>query len=348
MKTIFKISVSAAVVLICSSVSNAQDIHHSMYNETPVLLNPARAGVPFDARVIMNYKSQWASVADPYTTIAFSGDMATFKKKGNKSYMGLGLTFFNDKAGDVGMKTTQGSLSLSGVLMPDAYNKFSVGLMGGFVQRGISPSNQQWGEQYDGFQFNSALASGETSLLQNHNFVDMGAGFNWYYGKGEKYMTANDGVKLNLGFAVFHPHKPKYSYYGVADQRLDPKIVVHGWSSIGTGNSNLCIEPSFLYLRQGALQEFTPGVNLKYIMSEGSKYTGRKKASAMSVGGYFRTRDAVILTTMFEFQSYACGFSYDVNVSKLNTVSRARGGFEVFLRMVFPNPFGSATNKSMI
>jgi hypothetical protein len=32
----------------------AQDIHHSMFNETPVLLNPARAGVPFDARICQN------------------------------------------------------------------------------------------------------------------------------------------------------------------------------------------------------------------------------------------------------------------------------------------------------
>lgn len=348
MKNSIKYSLSIAAIVFTTFAAQAQDIHHSMFNETPVLLNPARAGVPFDARFILNYKSQWASVAEPYKTIAFSSDFSLFKKKNKKSYLGVGVTFYNDKAGDVGMKTTQVGLSLAGVLLPDDHNKISLGLMTGFVQRGIGTGNQQWGEQYDGMQFNSQLSNGEPSAMQNHNFLDLGAGVNWNYGKGEKYMTANDGVKINLGFAVFHPHSPKYSYYGVAGQKLDPKLVLHGWSSIGTGNSNLCIEPSFVYWRQGSLQELTPGVNLKYILSEGSKYTGRKKASAFSVGGYLRAKDAVILTTMFEYQSYAFGFSYDVNVSKLNTVSQARGGFEVFLRMVFPNPFGSASSKSMI
>lgn len=348
MKNSLRYTLTVAGFALCAISLQAQDIHHSMFNETPVLLNPARAGVPFDARIILNYKSQWASVADPYKTIAFSSDMAVFKKKNKKAYMGLGLTFYNDKAGDVGMKTTQVGLSISGVLQADAHNRISAGLMTGFVQRGIGTGNQQWGEQYDGTQWNSTLPTGETSLLQNHNFVDLGAGVNWYYGKGEKYMTANDGVKINLGFAVFHPHGPKYSYYADATEKIYTKFVVHGWSSIGTGNSNLCIEPSFVYYRQGSQQEFTPGVNFKYIMTEGSKYTGRKKASAFSLGGYLRAKDALILTTMFEFQGYACGFSYDVNVSTLKTVSNARGGFEVFLRFVFPNPFGSATNKSMI
>jgi type IX secretion system PorP/SprF family membrane protein len=287
-------------------------------------------------------------VADPYKTIAFSSDMALFKKKQKKAYMGLGLTFYNDKAGDVGMKTTQVGLSIAGILTPDDHNKFSVGLMTGFVQRGIGTGNQQWGEQYDGTQWNATLPTGETSLMENHSFLDLGAGINWYYGKGEKYMTANDGLKINVGVAIFHPHSPSYSYYGVSSEKLYPKFVAHGWTSIGTGNSNLCIEPSFVYFRQGSQQELTPGINFKYILSEGSKYTGRKKASAFSLGGYLRAKDALILTTMFEYQSYAMGFSYDVNVSGLKSVSQAKGGFEVFIRFVFPNPFGSAGSKSMI
>jgi len=348
MKNSLKYTLSFAGLVLGAFTLQAQDIHHSMFNETPVLLNPARAGVPFEARAILNYKSQWSTVAEPYKTIAFSGDMALFKKKQKKAYMGLGLTFYNDKAGDVGMKTTQVGLSISGILQADDHNKISAGLMAGFIQRGIGTGNQQWGEQYDGTQFNPTLSNGEPSLMQNHSFVDLGAGVNWYYGKGEKYMTANDGVKINLGFAVFHPHGPKYSYYNVSTEKLYAKFVVHGWASFGMGNSNLCIEPSFVYYRQGSQQELTPGVNFKYLLTEGSKYTGRKKASAFSLGGYLRAKDAVILTTMFEFQGYACGFSYDVNVSSLKSVSQARGGFEVFLRFVFPNPFGSAASKSMI
>ncbi len=346
MKNLKYIIIVVAVHAI--TIAKTQDIHHSMFNETPVLLNPSRAGVPFETRVIMNYKSQWASVATPYKTFAFSGDMAMLKKKNKKSYLGVGLNFFNDKAGDVGLHTTQANLSVAGILAPNDYNRISAGIMTGFVQRGVGGGQQQWGEQYIAGTYVPAAASGEPGALQNHTFLDLGFGMNWYYGKGEKYMTANDGVKINLGAAVFHPHRPQYSYYQSGDERLHMKVVVHGWSSIGTGNSNLCIEPSFLYLRQGPLSEFTPGVNFKYIVSEGSKYTGRKKASAFSLGGYLRAKDAIIATSMFEFQNYACGFSYDINVSRLKTVSQLRGGFEVFVRFVLPNPFGGAGSKSMI
>lgn len=348
MKTSLKYTLTLAGLALGAFTLQAQDIHHSMFNETPVLLNPARAGVPFDARAILNYKSQWSTVAEPYKTIAFSGDMALFKKKNKKAYMGLGLTFYNDKAGDVGMKTTQVGLSVSGILKVSDNSLLSAGLMTGFLQRGIGTGNQQWGEQYDGTHWNSSLPTGESGTLQNHNLVDLGVGANYYYGKGEKYMTANDGVKVNVGVALFHPHGPKYSYYMDATEKLYAKFVAHGWASFGTGNSNLCIEPSFVYYRQGSQQELTPGINFKYILSEASKYTGRKKASAFSLGGYLRAKDAFIATTMFEFSSYACGFSYDVNVSSLKVVSNKRGGFEVFLRFVFPNPFGSPSSKSMI
>ena len=348
MKTSLKHTLTVAGLALGVLTMQAQDIHHSMFNETPVLLNPARAGVPFEARAILNYKSQWSSVAEPYKTIAFSGDMALFKKKQKKAYMGVGLTFYNDKAGDVGMKTTQVGLSVSGILQANDNSKISAGIMTGFVQRGIGTGNQQWGEQYDGTTWNGTLPTGESNTLQNHSFLDLGVGVNYYYGKGEKYMTANDGVKINIGAALFHPHAPQYSYYMDATEKIYPKLVVHGWASIGTGNSNLCIEPSFVYYRQGSQQELTPGVNFKYIIQEGSKYTGRKKPSAFSLGTYLRAKDAFIATTMFEFSSYACGFSYDVNVSSLNKVSQMRGGFEVFLRFVFPNPFGGTGSKSMI
>ena len=340
----------AATVALCflQQGVHAQDIHYSMFNETPVMLNPARAGVPFDSRVILNYKNQWQSVASPYRTMAVSGDFAIGKKKNKKTYLGLGFNVFNDKAGDVGMKTTQVGLSLAGVLVPDDHNKISLGLMGGYLMRGLAGTNQQWGEQYDGSSFNSAMATGESSTFQNFGVLDAGAGINWYYGKGDKYMTANDGLKLDIGIAMFHPQSPKYSYYNDPNGKLYPKTVAHAWASIGTGNSNLCIEPSLLFVAQGPQKELTPGVNLKYLAVEGSRYTGRKKASAFSIGAYYRAKDAFILSTMFEYSNYAAGFSYDLNTSSLKAASHARGGMEVFLRFVFPNPFGGQASQSLI
>jgi hypothetical protein len=35
---------------------------------------------------------------------------------------------------------------------------------------------------------------------------------------------------------------------------------------------------------------------------------------------------------MFEIHEFSAGFAYDINISKLTEVSRARGGFELFIR----------------
>src|ERR1051325_5981967 len=43
--------------------SQAQDIHFSQYNLTPLAINPAQAGAYKTIEVIANYKSQWTSIS---------------------------------------------------------------------------------------------------------------------------------------------------------------------------------------------------------------------------------------------------------------------------------------------
>jgi hypothetical protein len=75
-------------------------------------------------------------------------------------------------------------------------------------------------------------------------------------------------------------------------------------------------------------------------LQEASKYTKNKKPAAFSIGGYYRMEDAFIAVAKFEYSNYSIGFSYDVNLSKLRTVSKARGGFEISLRFISPSAFG--------
>ena len=70
-----------------------------------------------------------------------------------------------------------------------------------------------------------------------------------------------------------------------------------------------------------------------------SKYTGFKQRSAIGIGAYYRNQDALIVNLLIEKGKYAVGFSYDINASGLARASKSRGGFEITLRMVTPNPF---------
>jgi hypothetical protein len=39
--------------------------------------------------------------------------------------------------------------------------------------------------------------------------------------------------------------------------------------------------------------------------------------------------------------------SYDVNISSLKTASKARGGFEISLHYIAPNPFGGGQTSKL-
>jgi type IX secretion system PorP/SprF family membrane protein len=342
MKTRLKINVGAFLIVCITGTSVAQDIHFSQFDETPVLLNPANVGVPHEVRVIANYKSQWQSVNAPFKTIAVTVDGRLLKKK--KNHLGVGLDFFSDKAGAGQMKTTQINFSLSGMVLLNKSNLISAGLMAGYIQRGINTTSYSWGNQYDGMAYDATKQSGETNAALNFNFVDFAGGIQYSYGSHEMYLSANNAKRLNIGVALFHPHQPAYSFYGDAT-RLYMKYVFHGDAAIGLKNTNIVLKPSYVVFLQGPTKEITPGLTAQYILQGDSKYTGIKKFMAISLGGYYRASDAAIALIKFEYNSCAIGFSYDINLSKLKTVSNTKGGFEISLRYAFDTYRRGATTS---
>ena len=116
-------------VALVSSHGVGQDIHFSQTYNTPFLLNPSSCG-DFDGqlRAMNSYKLQWSSVSDkPYKTFFFSSDKPFLNKK-----LCMGLVFFNDKAGDSEMSTSQAEFTLSTRLTAGKADKILVGLQGGY------------------------------------------------------------------------------------------------------------------------------------------------------------------------------------------------------------------------
>ncbi|TND00893.1 MAG: hypothetical protein FD123_4307 [Bacteroidetes bacterium] len=323
----------------------AQDVHFSQITETPLLLNPAQAGLGHDVLAIINYKDQWRSVASPYKTFNAAADFALLKQKSG-THLGLGVDIFSDKAGDANMGTTMGQLHVAGIVALNSTNLLSVGVVGGYGQRSMSMAELTWGNQYDGQQYNPALNSGEPNTYSNLNYLDAGAGLSWFFSAGHSTLSSNDAKLFNIGAAVHHLNKPAYSFYGASTNRLPLKLVFHGNASIGMKNYNLVLEPSYFVALQGAHQEITPGMMFKYILGQSSKYTDRKKSSALSLGAYVRFKDAIVPTARYEFTNWSIGTSYDVNISGLTTASRSRGGFEISLRFMTPNPFSKTGSVS--
>jgi hypothetical protein len=72
----------------------------------------------------------------------------------------------------------------------------------------------------------------------------------------------------------------------------------------------------------------------RYMLKEDSRITGYIQGSALSLGAYYRNKDAFILQALLEFGPYALGVSYDATTSDLRTASNGFGSFEVSLRWV--------------
>ncbi|TND10639.1 MAG: hypothetical protein FD123_281 [Bacteroidetes bacterium] len=319
----------------------AQDIHFSQFYMSPLVMNPAMAGAQNDMRAALNYKSQWQSVTNAYKTFGCSFDMRLTKTSNTKGHLAAGANFFSDKAGDGGLKTTLGGLALAYHARLSPKSTLGGSVLGGFGQRSVTYSALQWGSQYDGTAFNPGILPGENTSTPALSYFDLGAGAVWHFdNSGSRSVTNNHDEKVTLGVAVFHLNRPNHSFYGAADERLYMKTVVHGNALFSLPNSNVAFVPGFMYARQGKAQEIYAGTLIRYLIGQDSKYTGFKQGAAFSLGGFLRAKDAISVAMLLEYANYSIGFSYDVNTSSLRTASNARGGFEVALKFVTPNPFG--------
>jgi type IX secretion system PorP/SprF family membrane protein len=338
-------ALSLVSVLLIQEVK-AQDIHFSQFYMSPLTQNPALTGAEHELQAVLNYKNQWASVADPYTTIAGSFDMRLGKSKGNKGFWAVGINFYSDKAGDAQLGTAQANLSVAYHVWLAQYSTLGGGLQLGYAQRSINYSALQWGNQYDGTTYNAALPTGEpTSVSNSVSYIDGSAGINWNYDNtsGGINVTDNHDLKADVGFAVFHVNQPKYSFY-TSSEKLYMRYVFHGNGLISLQNSNLALAPGFVMYLQGGAYEIYLGSLVRFKLKQDSKYTGIMKSAALSIGAYYRTKDALVAAMLLEYSNYAFGISYDINTSTLTTASNGRGGMEVSLRYVLPNPFYSGVS----
>lgn len=332
------------LIVLIVSVSflsvKAQDIHFSQMIYSPLNLNPAMAGANYDMQAIINYKSQWSSVASPYKTMGASFDMRINNKKAKKGFMAAGLNVFNDQSGDAKLATTNAGLSLAYHIFLNGRSTLGGALYGGYGQRSISPGALTWGNQFNGVNYDSSIPTGENPTVLKKSYFDAGAGVVYTFKKSERYMTGNDQRAVTAGVSAFHVNKPNYSFYD--RDRMQMRIAVFATALIGLGNSHLSAMPAIYFNRQGPTQEILVGSYIKKMIKEQSKYTSLMQASAVSLGVFYRNRDAVIIKLLLEKASWSGGVAYDVNVSSLSEVSKRKGGFEIFIRFTTPSPFAQS------
>lgn len=321
-------------LLFTAGLSTAQDIHFSQYYQSPLFVNPAYSGSANGIRTVLNYKNQWASVTSPFKTFAFAFDANALKKNWDRGYVGTGITFFSDKAGDIQLGTTSANLNVAVGLYTSDNSNVSLGLQGNFIQQSINTSNIKADAQYINGAYDPS-ASIVDVLIPSQNSMDFSAGAQYTYGKSELSKTKIDEFTASGGVAYYHITQPDQSFFGHYTEAITNKIVIHGTAHIGANfGKTTSFIPSFVSSIQGPSKELILGCLIRNQLKQDSRYTGFVKSTALLFGGHYRWADSFILSVLYENSGFGFGLSYDMNTSGLRSSSGGKGGFEISARYV--------------
>lgn len=311
------------ILLFFAINAAAQDIHFSQFFETPLLRNPALAGLFFgDMRMQFVYRNQWQKATTPYQTGSFNGE---FKMPVGKAddYLTIGGEILYDKAGTVALSTTQvlPVLNYHKSLSADRNMYLSLGFMAGIVQRSLDRSKVITNNQYDGNGYNGSITDGETFSRSSYSYFDgsTGVSFNSQVGN-------NKDNNFYVGIAYHHFNKPSdISFYSDPNDGLNPKWVVSGGLKMSTNNDSY-IEFQGDYSSQGPYTEIIGGAILTKKLDDvdDPKYL-------ISGGLFMRWQDAVIPVAKLVAKPLAITVSYDINISKLAAADNTKGAFELGL-----------------
>lgn len=323
----------------------AQDMHFSQFNETPALINPALTGSG-DLRASLNYRKQWKKVTAPFKTFGVSVETRTHsnKKKSEqsdfgkatdkpKSFLGYGLSVFRDAAGDGKMVLSQFNLSGAAFVPTGDQSYFSLGLQSSYARRKFNGSNFLFPNQYAEGGYDPGIESGESAAGTRFGYLDLGAGVQWMFNREDRMLGDHKEFKMHVGAAVYHLNSPKQKFIREGVETMPVRIVGHADVLFSIPKTRLVAVPTAIFQMQGNNMEIIGGALIKYKLNDNlTRYTNYTKQTNVCAGVYYRTFDAVIIQGMMEWEQFAVGLSYDLNVSGLRPASHMRGGTEIVLR----------------
>ncbi len=316
------------LIVHATATLSAQDIHYSLYNMSPLTLNPALTGAfSGTARIGGIYRDQWSSVVggNKFATPSFYVDAPIIRGFGKKDWVGVGFSMMTDKAGSLKLQTASSQLSASYHL---SLNKkgtsiLTLGVQGGSVQR---RSKDPLVEVFED-EFGTGIGGGG---LGAGNSVDNPEGSASYLDFAAGLMLRsklNDVAAMELGVSYGHLTKPDYALLqamGGTGSTSDagkrpPRITAHGRYDQQL-NDKWSVSPTFLYQSTSSASEFAL-----------QAWAGNQinKDFRLNMGLGYRFSDAGQVLLGGDYKDLRVALSYDVNVSSLSTASNYQGGFEI-------------------
>ena len=307
------------VLLFLAFISQAQDIHFSMYNLSPLSMNPANTGnYNGDWRIMGNYRSQWREISKAYNTYSIGGDMNFYPYNQNVSG---GIYFLSDKSG--------GNLNINKIFASGAIHKkiagfkLSLGIQPGIVIKSLDFNSHTFPNQlnWSTGAFDNTLANNESFVKQRMVYFDLNGGF-----------TISKRIKKfepEIGASFFHLTNPNESFY--AGKNKLPIRQIYFVALRYFISQKLAAVPNMVTNVTTKANDWIFGANLEYTLSKNAFFENKIFGGFMWRKGVKRISDAAIVNIGFKQNNYTIGFSYDVNVSPLKTATSYKGAYEIAL-----------------
>ena len=325
------------------SALNAQDIHFSQYNMSPMTLNPANIG-NFEGTVRIGgiYRGQWASVIGnkgQYKTPSLWVDAPIITGFRKRDWVGVGLVFFSDKAGAGGLTHTAAKLGASYHLALDKKGNayLTIGAQYGQAGRKLNPDGLKFEEG-----FLNPTPSGEYNSGAQVDFLNAKeAKSNWSDIDGGVVLRAklNKRMDMSIGYAMYHIANGKYGLVtsgggggtstgtstgsSSSTDEIARRSVVTGLFNIKL-TDKFTVGPSFIYQTMSGADEIS-------LQALGAYQFNAEKDIDLNFGLGYRLSGGDAIYPMFgaRYKNLRVGLAYDVNISPLKSVSNYRGGFEL-------------------
>ena len=338
-----KLIIASFIILLPLFEAMAQDVHFSQFAMSPLLLNPALAGMSQgNYRVYANFRTQWNTVAGgaAYRTFAGGGDMVLGKVTRYSSFAGIGVSFFSDQAGAAGFQSNRVELTFAYhlVMGRNRNSSLSFGMQGAFNHNGFDPGKAIYDFNYDQNTGTVNTAQKESYTRTKVFFGDVGAGA--FYN-----VNLRSGTDIYIGAGLSHLNQPKVNFNpgGISqyDERLDMKFTTHGGATIKVRDQFWMI-PNYFLLLQGAARQYNAGLLAKIqvgnkVLSKTYLYFGAQVRIAHAL--ITPMTDAMIIHARLDYRGFTTGLSYDVNVSKLASSSSTFGAPEISIMYSIASKF---------
>ncbi|HET8858968.1 PorP/SprF family type IX secretion system membrane protein [Marivirga sp.] len=280
MKQLFIISTILAILLGINMDLKGQDVYFSQFYANPIYLNSALAGSEGNPRLTLAHRQQWSNLK-AYNASYFSFDTPLGKQSG------LAIHALNDQQMDGVINNNAIGTTLSHRI--ELNNRAVIG-------GGISLNYFQKSFDWNILTFEDQMRAGSSNRYptaerfgqSQTNMIDVGVGF--------VYAAKN----LIAGLNVSHINTPEERFNPESDATLPRRYSAHiayRFQKYSYGKQAFSLTPSIVYENQASMEYLNLG--------------GYWNNNFLTLGAWYRVKQAMIYTIGFSYEKFNLGYSYD-------------------------------------